>query len=78
MERGSDRHGPRLDEEQKREVEGLERGAPTSPRVEEHRMTEDPGGEEEARPPEEPATEEPPPEPEPAPEDADAGGPPPA
>ena len=44
MERGSDKHGPRLDEEQKQEVEGLERGAPTGPRVEEHRMTEDPGG----------------------------------
>lgn len=41
MERGSTRHGPGLDDRLKKEVEPIERGAPTGSRVEEHRVIED-------------------------------------
>src|SRR5687768_14630431 len=44
MERGSDKHNPRIDDEQKKESASLEQGGPAGARVEEHRMTEDPGG----------------------------------
>ena len=40
MERGSDKHGPHVDEAMKDEVEPIERGAPTTPRVEEFRDPE--------------------------------------
>jgi hypothetical protein len=40
VERGSDKHGQLVDEEMKREVEGLERGAPVEPRAEEFRQQE--------------------------------------
>lgn len=39
-QRDSDKHGPRLDEEMKREVSGLEQGAPVDPRAEEWHMPE--------------------------------------
>ena len=42
-ERGSDRHGPRLDEELQRETRSLEQGAPVEARVEEAREQEGPG-----------------------------------
>ena len=48
MNRGSDKHGPKLDEEMKRESQGLERGAPVDPRREEHRKLE--GGEDDFEP----------------------------
>ena len=41
MERGSTRHGPGLDDQLKKETEPLERGAPTTSRVEEHRVGEE-------------------------------------
>jgi len=41
-ERGSDRHGPRLDEELDRETRSLEQGAPVEARVEEAREQEGP------------------------------------
>jgi hypothetical protein len=41
MERGSDKHGSRLDEEMKEETQGIERGAPVDPRVEPHRTMEE-------------------------------------
>ena len=41
-ERGSDRHGPRLDEELQRETRSLEQGAPVEARVEEAREQEGP------------------------------------
>ena len=40
MERGSDKHGPRLDEEIHAETEPLERGEPTDARAEEFRQPE--------------------------------------
>lgn len=40
MERGST-HGPHVDEQLKRETTPIEQGSPESPRVEEHRMTEE-------------------------------------
>ena len=40
MERGSDKHGPRLDEEMEREVQSIEKGAPVPSRVEPHREVE--------------------------------------
>ena len=40
MERGSDKHAPRVDEELAHQVEPLERGAPVEPRVEEFREQE--------------------------------------
>ena len=42
MERGSDKHAPLVDDRMKDESEPLERGAPTSGRVEEFRDTEGP------------------------------------
>ena len=42
VERGSDRHGPRLDEELQRETRSLEQGAPVEARVEEAREQEGP------------------------------------
>jgi len=43
MERGSDKHGSRLDEEMERETESITRGAPVEARVEEWREKEGPG-----------------------------------
>lgn len=45
-ERGSNEHGPRLDDEMAREVESLTQGAPVEARVEEYRAFEDPGDDE--------------------------------
>ncbi len=49
IERRSDKHGPRLDEELHEETEALERGAPVEPRAEEWRQQE-PAGDDEAEP----------------------------
>jgi hypothetical protein len=46
LERGSDKHAPRVDEELVHEVEPLERGAPLEPRVEEFREQEPAGDDE--------------------------------
>ena len=43
MERGSDKHSPRVDEELEHETQSLEQGAPVESRVEEHREQEGPG-----------------------------------
>ena len=43
MERGSDKHSPRVDEEMHSEVRSLEQGAPVEARVEEFREQEGPG-----------------------------------
>ena len=43
MERGSDKHSPRVDEELEHETRSLEQGAPVESRVEEHREQEGPG-----------------------------------
>ena len=43
MERGSDKHSPRLDEELDHETRSLRQGAPVESRVEEHREQEGPG-----------------------------------
>ena len=40
MERGSDEHGPLVDDELKRETRSMEQGAPVSSRVEPHREVE--------------------------------------
>lgn len=40
MERGSDKHGPRLDEEMKREVGSMTHGAPVDSRAQEFRAPE--------------------------------------
>ena len=40
MERDSNKHGPRVDEEMKREVDSLTRGAPVDSRAEEFRASE--------------------------------------
>jgi hypothetical protein len=45
MERGSSKHGPRLDEQMDREVRGLEQGG-TDPRAEDRHPTEPPGDDE--------------------------------
>ena len=39
-DRGSDKHGSRVDEEMKHETRGLEQGAPVEPRAEESRQQE--------------------------------------
>jgi hypothetical protein len=63
MERGSDKHGPQVDEKMKQETESLERGSPVEARAEESRQKEPPGDDQPAsesrihEPPEE--TEEP-------------------
>jgi hypothetical protein len=44
-ERGSDKHGPRLDDELQEEFEPEERGEPTIGRVEPHREIEEVPGE---------------------------------
>jgi hypothetical protein len=46
MERGSDKHGPRVDEELHRATEGMERGSPVEPRAEEAREQEGAGDDE--------------------------------
>jgi hypothetical protein len=46
MERGSDTHGPRLDEELRRRTESVERGAPVESRAEEEREETAPGDDE--------------------------------
>jgi hypothetical protein len=43
VERGSDKHSPRVDEEMDRETRSLQQGAPVESRVEEHREQEGPG-----------------------------------
>ena len=43
MERGSDKHGPRVDEQLDAETRSLQQGAPVESRVEEHREQEGPG-----------------------------------
>ena len=43
MERGSDKHSPRIDDEMHHEVRSLEQGAPVEARVEEFREQEGPG-----------------------------------
>jgi uncharacterized protein DUF2795 len=43
LERGSDKHSPRVDDELAHEVRSLEQGAPVESRVEEHREQEGPG-----------------------------------
>jgi hypothetical protein len=45
MDRGSDRHGPRVDDELDRETKSLQRGAPVESRSEEFRQQEGAGGE---------------------------------
>jgi hypothetical protein len=41
MDRGSDKHGPRLDEEIKHDTRGMTQGAPVDPRVEDFRKQEE-------------------------------------
>jgi Protein of unknown function (DUF2795) len=43
VERGSDKHSPRVDEELEHETRSLKQGAPLESRVEEHREQEGPG-----------------------------------
>jgi Protein of unknown function (DUF2795) len=43
LERGSDKHSPRLDEELDRETRSIQQGSPVESRVEEHREQEGPG-----------------------------------
>jgi hypothetical protein len=43
LERGSDKHGPRVDDELDHETRSLQQGAPVESRVEEHREQEGPG-----------------------------------
>jgi Protein of unknown function (DUF2795) len=43
LERGSDKHSPRVDEELDHETRSLRQGAPVESRVEEHREQEGPG-----------------------------------
>jgi Protein of unknown function (DUF2795) len=43
LERGSDTHSPRVDEELDHETRSLQQGAPVESRVEEHREQEGPG-----------------------------------
>jgi mannose-6-phosphate isomerase-like protein (cupin superfamily) len=50
MERGSDKHGPRMDDALEKQVEGLERGSPTGSRTDEFRQ-EETAEPEEAEPP---------------------------
>jgi hypothetical protein len=46
LERRSDKHSPRVDDELRHEVEPLERGAPVEPHVEEYREQEPAGDDE--------------------------------
>ena len=50
MERGSDKHSPRLDEEMEKETQSIQRGAPVDSRVEEFRQTEETATEEAPEP----------------------------
>jgi hypothetical protein len=43
LERGSDRHSPRVDEQLDHETRSLQQGSPVESRVEEHREQEGPG-----------------------------------
>ena len=43
MERGSDKHSPRVDEQLEHETRSLQQGSPVESRVEEHREQEGPG-----------------------------------
>ena len=43
MERGSDKHSPRVDEQLDHDTRSLQQGAPVESRVEEHREQEGPG-----------------------------------
>jgi hypothetical protein len=43
VERGSDKHSPRLDEELDHETRSIQQGSPVESRVEEHREQEGPG-----------------------------------
>jgi hypothetical protein len=51
VERGSDKHGPRLDDELEHETRGMRQGAPVSPRIEDFRKTEEVEVEEEEEAP---------------------------
>ncbi|MFL5796948.1 MAG: hypothetical protein ACJ77A_03325 [Actinomycetota bacterium] len=44
MDRGSDKHNPRVDEELEKETQAIHRGEPTESRAEEFRQQEGPGG----------------------------------
>jgi hypothetical protein len=50
MERGSDLHSPRIDDELDQETEGLQRGQPSESRAEENRKVEELDDPEEAEP----------------------------
>jgi hypothetical protein len=50
MERSSNKHGPRLDEQLARESESIVHGTPESSRVEEFRQTEEPAVDEQGLP----------------------------
>ena len=41
MERGSDQHSPRVDDEMEKEVQSILKGSPVDSRVEPHRKMED-------------------------------------
>jgi hypothetical protein len=43
MERGSDKHSPRVDDEMERETRSMTQGSPVEARSEESRMKEPPG-----------------------------------
>jgi hypothetical protein len=46
MERGSDKHGPQLDDEMDRETRSMTQGSPIEARADESRMKEPPGDDE--------------------------------
>lgn len=46
MPRGSDKHGPRMDEQLEREAHDFVKGTPEQPRVQENRQQEGPGSDE--------------------------------
>jgi hypothetical protein len=46
MERGSDKHAPRLDDEMDRETKPITQGSPIEARADESRMKEPPGDDE--------------------------------
>lgn len=50
QQRDSDKHGPRLDDEMKSEVSGLQQGEPIDPRAEEWHISEPPEDDDELAP----------------------------
>lgn len=54
MERGSDKHNPRIDEELDTETQGLQKGEPSESRVEEIRKDEEIEADDDPAPPAEP------------------------